>query len=109
MNYDKIGEHLGTSYVTGNCPTCKGTGHVLAGEWDGRDPQEQPDVIDCPACQDGPVIIPSDGKDHPCLCGKADYRADDCFGFAPELRVVDVEGRPVSYCHHCERELEARA
>lgn len=33
------------------CPTCHDSGVVLDGPWDGRDPQQQPDTIDCPTCQ----------------------------------------------------------
>lgn len=37
--------------VVYECSVCGGARVVLDGAWDGRDPQQQPDTIACPACE----------------------------------------------------------
>jgi hypothetical protein len=57
----------------------------------------------------GPVVIPDDGNEHHCPCGRGGYSVWDGDGWLRgKARVVtDDEGRTVSSCHGCDRELEA--
>lgn len=55
---------------------------------------------------DQTVVIPHDDQEHACVCGRI-YRAWDNDGWLADLVVCDDEGRTVSWCAGCERNLEA--
>lgn len=63
------------------------------------------------AFPDGPVVIPDDGKEHACVCGRGGYSVWDGDGWLRKGKhvVTDDDGRTVHECHRCDRELEAGA